>query len=161
MRSSKEITVKPPNLILRILFRLPLVLYRIGLGNLMGMQILLTTKGRRTGRPHKVAVDIIKQDKTKDTYYINAAFGPRSDWVLNLRVTPIVEAQICQRKLTVQTTVLPLGEAEEILVDFTRRHPRYVRIMMRVVGIRLGWSEDDVRALAPKMPVIACEVIRG
>ncbi|UCG45736.1 MAG: hypothetical protein JSV58_02885 [Candidatus Bathyarchaeota archaeon] len=79
MRSAKEVTIKPSSRILRILFRLPLVLYRIGLGNLMGMQILLTTIGRRTRRPHKVAVDIIKHDKTKDTYYISAAFGSRSD----------------------------------------------------------------------------------
>lgn len=159
MTKAKEISIKRPGRLLRTLFRLPLVLYRLGLGSLMGMQILLTTVGRRTGRHYKVVVDIIEHDKTKDTYYISAAFGPRSDWYLNLRANPIVQAQIGLRKFTVRTTTLPLDEAEDILVKFAHRHPRFVRVMMRVIGVRISWSEEDVRTLALKMPVIACERI--
>ncbi len=122
----------------------------------MGMQILLTTVGRRTGRHYKVVVDIIEHDKAKDTYYISAAFGPRSDWYLNLRASPIVQAQVGRRKFTVRTTTLPLDEAEDILIKFVRHHPGYVRVMMRVVGVRISWSEEDMRNLALKMPVIAC-----
>lgn len=120
------------------------------------MQVLLTTLGRRTGRYHRVVVDIIEHDKTKDTYYINAAFGPRSDWYLNLRANPIVQAQVGWHKFTVRTTTLPSDEAGDILVKFARRHPHYVRIMMRVIGVRISWSEEDVRALALQMPVVAC-----
>ena len=156
MTKAREISVKRPGHLLRILFRLPLVLYRFGLGSLMGMQILLTTVGRRTGRLYKVVVDIIEHDKTRDIYYISAAFGPRSDWYLNLKASPIVQAQVGWRKFTVRTTPLPLDEAEDILVKFARRHPRYVRIMMLVIGVRISWSEEDVRALALRMPVIAC-----
>jgi deazaflavin-dependent oxidoreductase (nitroreductase family) len=122
----------------------------------MGMQILLTTVGHRTGQQHKVVVDIIEHDKTQDTYYISAAYGPRSDWYLNLRAYPIVQAQVGRRKFMVKTTTLPLDEAEDILVKFAQRHPRYVRVMMRVIGVRIGWSERDVRNLASKMSVIAC-----
>lgn len=139
-----------------MLFRLPLVLYSLGLGSLMGMQILLVTVGRRTGRHHKVAVDIIEHNKTKDTYYINAAFGTHSDWYLNLKSNPIVQAQIGRRKLTVRTATLPLNEAEDILVKFVSRHPYYTHIMMRLIGVKISWSEEDVRALASEMPVIKC-----
>ena len=159
MTKANEIFIKQPGRLLRTLFRLPLVLYRLGLGNLMPMQILLTTVGRRTRRHYKVVVDIIEHDKTKDTYYISAAYGTRSDWYLNLRAHPIVQAQIGRRKFMVRTTTLPIDEAEDMLVKFARRHPRYVRIMMRVIGERIGWSERDVRNLALKMPVIACTCI--
>ena len=79
----------------------------------MSMQILLTTVGRRTGRHYKAVVDIIEHDKTKDTCYIISAFGPHSDWYLNLRANPIVQAQVGRRKFTVRTTTLPLNEAED------------------------------------------------
>ena len=156
MTKPKEISIKRPGRLLRTLFRLPLVLYRLGLGSLMGMQILLTTIGRRTGRHYKVVVDIIEHDKIKATYYISAAYGPRSDWYLNLRANPIVQAQVGRREFIVRTTTSPPEVAEDILVKFARRHPRYVRVMMRVIGVRISWSEEDVRTLALKMPVITC-----
>ena len=28
--------------------------------------------------------------------------------------------------------------------------------MMRVIGVRISWSEENIRTLALKMPVIAC-----
>jgi hypothetical protein len=43
-------------------------------------------------------VDIIEYDKIKDTYYISAAYGPRSDLYLNLRANPIVQAHACRKK---------------------------------------------------------------
>jgi deazaflavin-dependent oxidoreductase (nitroreductase family) len=156
MTKAKKSFAKRPGRLLRTLFRLPLMLYRLDLGSLMPMQILLTTVGRRTKRRYKVVVDIIEHDKTKDTYYISAAYGPRSDWYLNLRAYPIVQAQIGRCKFMVRTNTLPLDEAEDLLVKFVRLHPHYVRIMMRVVGMRIGWSERDVRNLALKMPIIAC-----
>ena len=159
MTKANEIFIKRPGRLLRTLFRLPLVLYRLGLGSLMPLQILLTTVGRRTRRHYKVVVDIIEYDKTKDTYYISAAYGTRSGWYLNLRAHPIVQAQIGRRKFAVRTVTLPIDEAEEILVRFSRRHPRYMRVMMRVVGVRMSWSEENVRALALKTPVIACAPI--
>ena len=156
MTKAIEISIKRPGRLLRTLFRLPLVLYRLGLGSLMGMQILLTTIGRRTGRHYKVVVDIIEYDKSKATYYISAAYGPSADWYLNLRANPIVQAQVGRRKFTVRTTTLPLDEAEDILAKFARRHPHYVRVMMHLIGARISWSEEDIRTLALKMPVIAC-----
>ena len=156
MIKAKEISIKRPGRLLRTLFRLPLVLYRIGLGSLMSMQILLTTVGRRTERRYKVVVDVIEHDKTKDTYYICAAFGLLSDWYLNLRANPIVQAQVGRHKFTVRTTTLPLNEAENILVTFTRCHQHYVNFMMRVIGVRMSWSKENIHTLALKMPVVAC-----
>lgn len=123
----------------------------------MIMQILLTTVGRKSGQPHRVVVDIIGHDKSKDTYYVSAAFGRLSDWYLNLRANPTVHAQVGRRRFTAQATTLPPEEAEDILVEFAHRHPRYVRLMMRVIGVRIGWSEGEVRALALEMPVVAIQ----
>jgi deazaflavin-dependent oxidoreductase (nitroreductase family) len=156
MTEVKEISIKRPGYLLRTLFRVPLVLYRLGLGDLMSMQILLTTVGRRTGRHYKVVVDIIEHDKTKDTYYVSAAFGPQSDWYLNLKANPIVQAQVGRRKFIVRTTTLPFNEAEDILVKFTCRHQHYVNFMMHVIGVRISWSKENMHTLALKIPVIAC-----
>ena len=147
--------IKPPGRLLRILFRLPLILYRGGLGGLIPMQILLTTMGRKSGRSHRVVVDIIGGNKTKGIYYVSAAFGPRSDWYLNLRANSTVQAQIGRRKFAARAVILPLKEAEDLLVEFVRLHRRYARVMMGVIGVRTSLSEDEVRALASQMPVVA------
>jgi len=137
------------------LFRMPLAFYRVGLGSLLVMQMLLATVGRKTGRSHRVVVDILEHDKTKDIYYVSAAFGLRSDWYLNISANPTVHAQVGRRKFTAQATTLPLKEAEDIYVRFVSHRPHYVRIMMRVIGVRIGLSEDEIRSLASYMPVVA------
>jgi deazaflavin-dependent oxidoreductase (nitroreductase family) len=152
---AEEIQVEPPSRLLRLLFRLPLIAYRVGLGGIIPNQIMLTTVGRKSGEPHQVVLDIIGSDKTKGMYYVSVAFGPRSDWFRNLRADPTVRAQIGRRKFTARAVILPRKEAEEMLVEFVGLHRRYARIMMRVIGVRTELSEDEVCALASHMPVIA------
>jgi len=152
---AEEIQVEPPGRLLRLLFRLPLIPYRIGFGGIIPNQIMLATVGRRSGKRHQVVLDIIGSDKTKSIHYVSAAFGPKSDWFRNLRANPAVQAQIERRKFTARTVILPQKEAEEMLVEFVGLHRRYARIMMRVIGVRTELSEDEVYALASHMPVIA------
>jgi len=117
--------------------------------------MLLKTVGRGSGKPHKVVVDILEHDKIEDVYYINAAFGSRSDWYLNIKTNPAVHAQVGGRRFAAQATILPSEEAGNILMRFVHRHPRYVRVMMHVIGVETGFSEHEIHCLALQMPVMA------
>ena len=84
-------------LLMRWLLRAPVLVYRIGLGGLMlgrpmlgGLMpghLMLTTVGRRSGRPHRVVVDMW-QDTATDSYYVASGFGEHADWYRNLRANP-------------------------------------------------------------------------
>ena len=140
--------------LLRWFFRAPVVLYRVGLGGLMPMQLMLTTVGRKSGQPRRAVVDVLRHDKATDTYYVVSAYGERSDWYRNLQANPAVQAQVRCRKFSARATTLPEEEAEEFLLDFWRRHRFYVRTMMRMIGLKVT-TEEEVRAVAAEMRVVA------
>ena len=48
---------------LRLAFRLPIYLYRLGLGQLLGHRfMLLTHRGRRSGRVYQTALEVVRYD---------------------------------------------------------------------------------------------------
>lgn len=132
------------------------MLYRIGLGGLMPMQLLLTTVGRKSGQPRRAVVDVLGHDAATDTYYVVSAYGERSDWYRNLQANPAVRVQVRWRKFSARATILPEEEAEEFLLDFWRRHRLYVRTMFRLIGLKVG-TEEEARAAAAEMRVVAIQ----
>ncbi len=73
---------RAPQLMLPI-FRLPLPLYRLGLGSLLGHRfMLLTHTGRRTGKVHRTVLAVLHFDPVTHEVKVMSAWG-RSDWVKN------------------------------------------------------------------------------
>jgi deazaflavin-dependent oxidoreductase (nitroreductase family) len=144
----------------RLFFRAPIMLYRIGLGGLMPMQLLLTTVGRRSGQPRRAVVDVLRHDADTDTYYVASAYGAHSDWYRNLQANSALCVQVRWRRFPARAAILPQDEAEELLLDYWRRHRLYARVTMRLVGVRAA-SEEDVRAAAGKLRVVAIKPEAG
>lgn len=145
-----------PGLLLRWFFRAPVMLYRIGLGWLMFGQLLLTTVGRTSGRPREAVVDVLGHDGATDTYYVISAYGGHSDWYRNLQANPTVGVHVRRRRFPAQATTMPKQEAEEMLLDFWRRHRLYVRTMLRLIGLKAATAEE-VRAAAAEMRIVAVQ----
>jgi deazaflavin-dependent oxidoreductase (nitroreductase family) len=126
----------------------------------MPMQLLLTTVGRKSGRPRQAVVDVLRHDATTDTYYVASAYGAHSDWYRNLQANPTVCAQVHWRKFPARATALPEEEGEAILLDYWRRHRLYSRATLRLVGLKAA-SEEEVRAAAAQMRVVAIQPEAG
>jgi hypothetical protein len=61
------VTKRPPKGLLRLMLRLPIWLYRLRLGWLLGNRFLLLTHvGRKTGLPHQTVVEVVSHSSTKD-----------------------------------------------------------------------------------------------
>jgi deazaflavin-dependent oxidoreductase (nitroreductase family) len=143
-----------PGLLLRWFYRAPVALYRVGLGRLMPMQVMLTTVGRKSGKPRRAVVDVLRHDAESDAYYVVSAYGGRSDWYRNLAANPAVEVQARGRRFSARAATLPPDEAEEMLLDFWRRHRIYVRTMFRLIGLKAG-TEEEAREATGEMKVVA------
>ena len=92
---SKSILDVPPSGLLRAALRLPIWLYRAGLGWLLGDRFLmLTHTGRKSGRKHETVIEVVKHEPGTGTYYVVSGWGSRSDWYLNVRKNPLVSLQI-------------------------------------------------------------------
>ena len=75
-----------PGRLARFFFRMPIWLYRLKLGGLLGKRfVMFTHKGRRTGKPHDTIVEVVRYDEQTDSFLIASGWGETSDWVLNVK----------------------------------------------------------------------------
>lgn len=137
-----------PAAALRLLFKLPVAMHRLGLRGwerLVGARwMLITTTGRKTGKPHRVMVDVIGRNESSDTYYVAAAYGSNADWVRNVRAHSSVRAQVGPRDFAATVTPLSSFSTEALLTEFMRRNPMYARMAMVLAGLKFR-DQDDLR----------------
>ncbi|RME46693.1 MAG: nitroreductase family deazaflavin-dependent oxidoreductase [Chloroflexi bacterium] len=152
-------TVQPPQGWKRIVWRLPIWLYRARLGRLLGGRfLLLTHTGRKSGLPRYAVVEVMRHDPVTNTYYVASGFGEKSDWFRNIMKTPQVTIQVGRRQMPAIAERLSLEDAERELLDYARRHPRALRNLARILGYRIENTEEDIRALAQMVPIVAFRV---
>ena len=138
-----------PSRMMRWLFGIPLFLQRVGLGGwerILGIRFIkITSKGRWTGKPHSVLVDVLEHDEVSNTYYVQSAYGERADWVKNIKANPVFEAQVGRKRFFASAERIPQSQAAAILLRYIENHKRYAKIMMRAIGVDLGaYTEDEL-----------------
>ncbi|PRX43473.1 deazaflavin-dependent oxidoreductase (nitroreductase family) [Prauserella shujinwangii] len=148
--------VRPPRGLARLLFRLPVHVYRLGLGRIFGTRMmLLHHTGRVSGLPRRTVVEVVERDP--GGYVAASGFGPRADWYRNVRANPDVTLQVGGR--TVRATARPLPEAEggEVMARYGRRHPRAARRLSGLMGFAVDGTEADYRELGRQIPFVRFE----
>jgi deazaflavin-dependent oxidoreductase (nitroreductase family) len=146
-----------PRGLARLAFRLPIWLYRLRLGWLLGDRLLLLTHiGRKSGRPRQAVIEVVRHDRASDTYIIASGFGVQVDWFRNIQQNPNVVVQSGARRLVAVAERLPLDAAADELHGYAQRHPRTFRtIAKRLIGRELDGSAESCRRLAADVPVVA------
>ncbi len=143
----------------RWLARAPLLLYRLGLGGLLGHRFLrLTHYGRKSGRVYHTVVEVVHYDPGSGTYYIVAGFGPRSDWYRNLRAHPQTEIMVGRRRLAVTAHGLSPSEAVKWLRAYIRAHPTAAQSLGRLLAgqpLRADLSDEELADFARAYPMVA------
>lgn len=99
--------------------RLPLWLYRLGLGSMLNVVhiMVLTTRGRKSGQPRHTAIEYRTHGRK---IYVVSAWGQRPQWFQNLVADPVVTLRQGGQKLTARATVV-LDEAEALRVLYLFR----------------------------------------
>ncbi len=68
---TNSIVSHPPDKALRFGLRLPIWLYRMKLGWLLGNHFLLLVHiGRKSGKSRQTVIEVVQHDKKTDTYYV-------------------------------------------------------------------------------------------
>ena len=142
---------------LRTLLRLPIWLYRLRLGWLLGDRgLMLTHIGRKSGQLRQTILEVGGYDPATDTYTIGAGWGERSDWVRNIQQRSHVLVDVGRRRFEATARRLPAAEAEGWFRDFARRHPFEFRTLVRMAtGQPPTRTDGDYRTLARTVPVVA------
>jgi deazaflavin-dependent oxidoreductase (nitroreductase family) len=151
---SERFPVRGP---VRWLLRLPIWLYRLRLGWLLGDHfLLLTHTGRRSGRRYQTVLEVVWHDRADDTYVVPSGWGERSDWLRNLEQAPVTTITVGARRRIVRAERLPIAEAEHFLRDYARRHPFRFRELARLLaGLRADDPAATAARLARRVPLVA------
>ena len=98
---NKHLTYPDRGTLDRLIYKLPLLLWRLGYGPLLshpsrgGSRMLaLTTRGRKSGQARHTMVSQIELDGRD---YILSGWGLRSQWVQNILQDPLVTVQVYRR----------------------------------------------------------------
>ena len=142
-----------PGPVMRWLFKLPILLYRMGLGRFVSNVLLLITVGRRSGRPRVTALGFSYEAFT-DTYYVSAGWNGRTDWYRNARANPRVRVWVGRRKFDSVAEPVPESTAVRLLAEYSRRNPFASRIFPRWTGVLFDGSEMSLRVVAAHFPMI-------
>ena len=90
----------PPKGLRAIPWRFPILLYKIGLGWLFGNRaLLLSVKGRKSGKIRQTVLEIIHHLPAENSYYVASGFGTRSQWFKNFKNDPRVIIQVGSKRL--------------------------------------------------------------
>lgn len=110
----------PHTPVLRVLMRLPIFFWRLGLGRLIGSLeirrgalVLLTATGRSSGEPRRTPVTA---HALSGRTYLWCPYGDRSQWYRNVTANPIVTVQ--SRRGTQVMRAVPVDSDDEVVEIF-------------------------------------------
>ena len=130
-----------PRWLLRMMKRPPQLAYALGLGPLIGrLVLLLTTTGRKSGRPR---VTPLQYEELDGLITIGSVRGAKADWYRNIAADPHVSVRVKNRRFdgTAEITT-DVGRIADFLELRLKRHPRMIKWMLRAEGVRSPSRED-------------------
>ena len=127
----------------RMIFSVLIFLYRLTSGRIggrmQGLQVLLlTTKGRRTGRDRTVGLGTFEQDEAYVVVASNAGADVHPGWFFNLRSEPHVSIQLGDRVMAAEARILEGEERARVwqkLVSLAPGYARYETSTKRVIPL--------------------------
>lgn len=153
IRPGRE-TEKAPSFLIPI-FKLPVLLYRLRLGWLLGRRFLqITHVGRHSGKVRRTVLAALRFDEqTQEIYAVSAWKG--SDWYANIQARPAQQVECgFVRYAPVQRTLSP-EEIAAAFIDYRRQHPIFSRMICRIPGWKWDSTDEEFLALAHTLRGVA------
>lgn len=151
-----------PTGVRRLLFRAPILLYRLRLGWLFGRRlVLLEHRGRTSGLLRSAVVEVVDRDRSTGAVTIASGFGTAPDWYRNLQHDPRAHMVVGSRRVAVHAVMLSEEEGAEAMSAYARRHPRAARMVARYVDQPVDGSDEAYRALGRRLPYVRLEPVDG
>ncbi len=132
-------------------------LYRLTCGRITGFAqtgvLLLTTRGRRTGKARTVLLQFFRDGENLVIIAANSGRNSHPDWFYNLKATPMAQVQILDRIVLVHAEELPADEATAFwlhILDVAPANARYQKATSRPIPlVRLVTIEQNGESAVP------------
>ena len=144
-----------PSGVNRWFLRAPIWFYRLGLGGLLGSRfLLLNHTGRKSGLPRQAVLEVVIHEKASNTYYVSAGFGPKTQWLQNLRAEPDVSIQVGRRKWDARAEILSPQQGGEVFRKFAEGN-KLAATYAKALGFEVDGSLEDYYQMGTMMIFVA------
>lgn len=127
-------TMPYPKGLLKLVFKSPILLYRLGLGFFIGrLFMVLTTIGRKSGKPRRTAIEF-HEFEGKPT--VMSGWGTRTDWYRNLEANPLATVQTWRGVQSVRARRIESEEELRRAFEWAQSNPT-MRQMMKFAGLEM------------------------
>lgn len=144
--------------LLRVVMRMPLVFFRLGLADLLNALhlLVLTTRGRKSGQPRRVAIEYRRHGSK---IYLISGWGERPDWYQNLLADPLATVQAGRKSISVLADpVDDPAEALRVVNLFRRNAPaRYDAVLSRLIDS--GVNARNLPEVSPHFTILRLSII--
>jgi len=137
------------------IFKLPVLLYRLRLGWLLGHRFMqLTHTGRKSGKVRRTILAVLHYNpQTREIYAVSAWKG--SDWYTNIQAAPARLVETGSVRYVPQHRPLTPEEIAAAFIAFRRQHPYFGRLICRIPGWKWDSTEAEFLALARTLRGVA------
>jgi deazaflavin-dependent oxidoreductase (nitroreductase family) len=148
---------------LRVLLRLPILLYRLHLGWLLGHRFLLLTHiGRKSGLPRHTVLEVVRYTRESRVCIVASGWGEKAQWLKNIIARPDVQVTLGRQTYRARAQRMPRGEAAQAFREYARRHPWAMQHLARLMlGIAYQGLEDDFVRLAVQVPLVELRFVES
>lgn len=149
-----------PSRLLKVAFAPPTVLYRMGLGWILGKRIVAVThRGRKSGKLRETVLEALLFDPDSEESVVVSAYGTEADWYRNLLVQPALRVRTGRMDYVPEQRFLTPDETREAAIEFSRRHrweARLVPLVLPAIGAAVPeHSNSDPVGLLASLPMVA------
>ncbi len=140
--------------VMQLVFKTPILFYRLGLGGLMAKRIIiLVTKGRRSGKQRLTPLEYGFNEQ-KGAYFLMSGWSGKSDWYMNARACPQVELWVGRKKLAGKavpaTNYEVLVEMERVI----RVSPQVMKTLSGYSGVAYDGTPESLRRMVEAFPSV-------
>lgn len=164
MKSPQLMELDPARPPLRWLLRLPRHLYRANLGWLLGQRFLqLTTRGRTTGAPRAVVLEVLGLEAEGGGFFIASAWGAGAQWLRNLEASPRAEVQVGRQRFSAEVERLSEEAGEVQVRRYAVHHPLAYRLFIGplLLGHRPDGDVEEFAELGRTIPILVVRPVGG
>jgi deazaflavin-dependent oxidoreductase (nitroreductase family) len=142
------------------LMKMPLILYRLGLGWMLGKRFMrLTHVGRKSGKIYHTVLAVLRFDEqTQEIFAVSPWSG--SNWYHNIQAAPALAVETGNirrgriRYTPIQRSLTP-EEIAELFIAFRQQYPIFSRMVARIPGWKIDASYDEFLVLARTLRGVA------
>ena len=122
---------KRPGRLLWVVNHVPTWTIRVGLGRLLGERLAMVVhRGRKTGQPRTVIVELADGSVAQRRLVFVAAYGERAQWIRNLRQAPPIRIVVAGRTYEApRLEFLSPDQTADAVASYWRRYPHVARFL--------------------------------